>query len=155
MNNMPDRLTEFFNREHIPYQIILHRRDYTAQETAADTRTPGREFAKTVVVAVDDGYALAVLPAQAKLDLEALRQAADARLVRLASEAEIARLYPDCEVGAEPPFGNLYGLPVYMSAELEQDCEITFNAGTHEDAVRVLLSDFERTVHPRVVRLSR
>lgn len=152
--NVPERLEEFLAREHVPYQTIPHRRDYTAQETAADTHTPGRQFAKCVVVAVDDQFVLAVLPAHAKLDPEALRRATNGRTVRLATEDEIARLYPDCEVGAEPPFGNLYGLPVYMSEELRRDRDITFNAGTHEHAARVPLSDFERTVRPHVVRLT-
>jgi Ala-tRNA(Pro) deacylase len=147
------RLKAFLEELAVPYHIIVHRRDYTAQEAAADTHTRGRDYAKTVVLSVDGEYVEVVLPAPERLDLGAIRRQIGARDVRLASEEELRRLCPDCEIGAEPPFGNLYGVPVFMSRDLTFDDEITFNGGSHEDAVRMRTRDFERVVHPRVVDL--
>jgi len=148
------RLRRFLESKHVGYEMIPHRADYTAQETAADTHTPGREFAKTVIVRVDRGYAMAVLPAHHKLSLRKLERAIGARDVRMAAEDEIARVCPDSAVGAEPPFGNLYELPVFVSEELTEDERITFNAGTHEDAMRMRYRDYETLVHPRVADIS-
>jgi Ala-tRNA(Pro) deacylase len=148
-----NRLRNFLEEQRIPYHVIHHRRDYTAQGAAADTHTPGREFAKSVVLSVDGVHAMAVLPAHCRVDVEKLRRALGARDVQLVSEDDIQRLCPDCEVGAEPPLGNLYGLPVYLDRQMTADEQITFNAGTHEDAVRIRMNDFVRTVQPRVMDL--
>jgi Ala-tRNA(Pro) deacylase len=148
------RLKSYLEEQAVPYHLIPHRRDFTAQEAAACTHTKGREFAKTVVLAVDGGYAVAVVPAPRRVDLRKLRQLLGVHDLRLADEEEIRRLCPDCEVGAEPPFGNLYGLPVYLSRELTEDEEITFNAGTHEEVMRIQMRDYERVVKPRVVDLA-
>jgi Ala-tRNA(Pro) deacylase len=154
MSQINQRLKQFLDARHVGYEMIPHRPDYTAQETAADTHTPGQEFAKTVIVRVDRGYAMAVLPAHHKVNLRKLGQVAGARDVRLASEDEIARVCPDCAVGAEPPFGNLYEMPVYVSETLAEDDRITFNAGTHEEAVRMRYRDYETLVHPHVADIS-
>lgn len=148
------RVKSFLQRHNVWFEEVRHRTDYTALETAADTHTPGREFAKTVVVAIDEAFAIAILPAQHHVHLEKLRRAVQARHVRLATEAEMQRLFPDCELGAEPPFGNLYHLPVYMSTALVGDRHLAFNAGTHEEVIRMYFEDFERLVKPRVLDLS-
>src|SRR5512133_1625934 len=146
---IPYRVTAFLDAQQVPYDVIHHRRDYAAQWTAADTHTKGREFAKVIVFATPDGYAFAVVPAHRHVDLDKIRSALGVPDVRLAAEDEIEQLFPDCEVGAEPPLGNLYGMPVYLSAEMTEDEQITFNAGTHEDALRVPMRDFDRIVRPR------
>lgn len=147
---MPNpKVTAFLDAHHVPYEVIHHRVDYTAQETAADTHTPGREFAKTVILDVGVGHAMAVIPALYRVDLEKIRQSVGTRQVSLASELEMSQLCPDCDVGAEPPLGNLYDMPVYVDPTLEKDETITFNGGTHDDAIRMRYEDFERLVHPR------
>jgi Ala-tRNA(Pro) deacylase len=151
---MTDRLRDFLDAQHVPYHAIVHRRDYTAQAAAADTHTPGREFIKTILLAVDNGYALAVLPADQHADLAKVRRALGATDVSLASEEEMQQCFPDCEPGALPPFGHLYDLPVLMSRTLEEDEQITFNAGNHEVALRMQRRDFERLGEPRVVDLA-
>ena len=145
------RLRELFERERVPYHHDSHRTAYTAQEVAAEEHIPGKIMAKTVVVKVDDRFALAVLPASLRTDLGMLKKALGAREVRLASELEFAGMFPDCEVGAMPPFGNLYGIPVYCETSLGKDEEIVFNAGTHQDTVRMKFSDFARLAAPRLV----
>ena len=152
---MPGKLMSFFDQHAVSYRVIHHAPEYTAQEAAQCTHTPGREFAKSVVLRVDDSYAFAVVPASARLDLERTRQAIGARSVRLAREDELQQLCPDSELGAEPPLGNLYGLPVLMSRELTADQQITFNAGTHQDAVCIAEKDFERLASPVVLEITR
>jgi Ala-tRNA(Pro) deacylase len=148
------RLADLLDEKHLPYEKIHHDLDYTSQETAAHTRTPGRGFAKTVVVRIDDGFGLAVLPAHLRIDLERLRRWVSARSVRLATEEEMKQLFPDCEVGAEPPIGSLYDLPVYLSPLLALEETLTFNGGTHEDVVRMKTSDFTRLTRPSVIHFT-
>jgi Ala-tRNA(Pro) deacylase len=154
MSSIAPTLTLLLDRQGVAYEIINHRRDYTAQETAAHTHTPGREFAKTVLLWIDGSYALVVLPAHHKVDLLQLRHALGARQIKFATEEEMAALCPDCEAGAIPPFGNAYGIPVYMSTALIGQEFITFNAGTHTDVIRMRQRDYGRLAHPRVITCS-
>jgi len=147
---MNNRLREYLEKEKVPYQREFHRTAYTAQEVAAEEHIPGKMVAKTVVVKADDRFVMAVSPATVRTDLAKLKAALGAKEVRLASELEFTGLFPDCEVGAMPPFGNLYGVPVYVEASLTKDKEIVFNAGTHEDTIRMKYADFERLVLPKV-----
>lgn len=151
---IPQKIKSYLDEHKIAYEAIHHRRDYTAQEAAADTHTPGKDFAKTVVLFVDNNYCIVVLPAIYQVDMKKIRKALNAKRVSLASEDEIAEICSDCEVGAMPPFGPFYKLPVYVSHHLAQDHMITFNAGTHEDAIRMLYRDFEKLVKPVVVDLT-
>jgi len=148
------RLTSFLEENGVHYETLHYPLDFTAQEKAADTHTPGIEFAKTVLVQVDDDYAMTVLPAHHRVDLEKLRSLLGAHRVRLAPESETAGLFPDCSVGAEPPFGNLYDLPVYFSSAMVDDDMITFSAGTHEHVMRMRRADFEMLVQPQVLDYS-
>jgi len=84
------------------------------------------------------------------VDLTALRQALGARQLRLAMELEFRGLFPDSKLGAEPPFGNLYGVPVYVEESLTRVPYIVFNAGTHQDTIRLRYEDFDRLVQPTV-----
>jgi Ala-tRNA(Pro) deacylase len=149
------RLEELLDANSIEYEAIHHTTDYRATETAVDTHTRPGDFAKSVFIWVDGEYALAVLPATHTVSVGKLTRSLGAREVRLASEWEMKDLCPDCEVGAAPPFGNLFGLPVYVCPVLARDERITFNAGTHTDAVRMAYSDVERIVRPRVVHMSK
>ncbi|MFQ5864346.1 MAG: aminoacyl-tRNA deacylase [bacterium] len=151
---IPQNIRSFLNEHKIPYEVIHHRRDYTAQETAADTHTKGKDFAKTVILFVDNKYCMAVLPAVYHVDMKKIKKELDAKKVSLATEDEISNICPDCEIGAMPPFGPLYKLPVYVSHHLKEDHMITFNAGTHEDVIRMLYSDFEKLVNAVVIDLA-
>lgn len=155
MSGIPERLRALLDAGKSAYERIEHHADYTAEEAAADTHTPGGEFAKTVILRVGAGYAMAVLPADHHVDLKALRTALGEKDVELASEGEIEKLAPDCEVGAVPPFGRLYGVPIYLSPALSRRARVTFNAGTHTDAIRMSYSDFERFAGGRVLDFSR
>jgi Ala-tRNA(Pro) deacylase len=148
MSGLAPRLGQLFEREKVSYEIVRHPPGYTAQHVAAHTHTRGREFAKTVVLRADDRYVMAVLPAHRRVSLDRARETLGAGKVRLATEEELRRLFPDSEVGAEPPFGNLYDLPVYASPELAENERITFNGGSHEQCVRIRWADYERLVRP-------
>jgi Ala-tRNA(Pro) deacylase len=147
-------LRQYLDERKVKYETLHHRRDYTAQETAADTGTPGREFAKVVMMKTDKRYLMAVLPAHHRVNMAKLKAVLGSDDLRLGTEDEIAGICPDCSVGAEHPFGNLYEIPVYVSKDLADDEWITFNAGTHEDVVRMRYDDYQRLVQPRVVDFS-
>lgn len=149
---MPSRqLKEFLDREKIKYVTITHSTAYTAQEVAASTHITGKELAKTVIVELDGKMAMAVLPANRKIVLQDLREVSACDQVKFASEDEFRANFPECETGAMPPFGNLYGMDVFISDSLTENREIAFNAGSHTEVIKMKFQDFERLVHPKVV----
>jgi Ala-tRNA(Pro) deacylase len=154
MHAINPRLKSLLDEKTVPYEMIPHRRDYTAQETAADTKTVGEEFAKTVILLIDGRYGMMILPAHHKVDIGKVRMELNAHEVRLATEDEFRMLFPDCEVGAEPPFGNLYNMPVFLSTAIPAKGHMTFNAGTHEDVIRMRYVDYVMLVQPRIFDFS-
>lgn len=148
-----NKLKEFLDSHGVKYVTISHSQAYTAQRIAELTHIPGKELAKTVIVKLDDKFAMAVLPASKRVDLDYLKRGAKAKQVELASEAEFKDLFPDCEVGAMPPFGNLYDMDVYVAEQLTGDEEIAFNAGSHTELVRMSYEDFDNLVKPKVIAL--
>lgn len=151
MAEIAHRLREFLDRNGAYYGTLHHVADVRALQTAVDTNTPRWEFAKTVIARIDDRWAMVVVPADRRVDLQRLRRVLEAHQVRLATEDEMRKLFPDCELGAEPPFGNLYGMETYLDLALTRDERITFNAGTHEDVARMWFWDYERLVEPKVI----
>ena len=148
------KLKEFLDSHNIKYSTIGHSQVFTTQEIAATVHIPGKELAKTVMVTIDGTMAMAVLPASHKVDFGLLKKAAGAKKVGLASEQEFKGLFPDCEVGAMPPFGNLYGMDVFVADSLAENEEIAFNAGSHTELIRLLYKDFELHVNPKVIKIS-
>jgi Ala-tRNA(Pro) deacylase len=149
------RLQQLLDAAGVDYTQIHHRRDFHAAKTALDTFTPQQEFAKTVFVWVDGKPAMAVLPANKHLAPSKLRKAIGAKQVRIADEVDVKALCGDCEPGAAPPFGVLYDLPVYASQSLAADEEITFNGGTHDQAIRMRFADWQKLANPKIVRLAK
>lgn len=148
------KIKEFLDTNNIKYIFIKHSPAYTAQEVAAKSHISGKEMAKTVIVKLNNKVAMAVLPASYKIDFEALMEVTGSENVTLAGEEEFKNMFPDCEVGAMPPFGNLYDLDVYVSKTLADDEEIAFNAGTHTELIQMVYKDFERLVKPKVLKFS-
>ena len=148
------RLQRLLDEEGVGYEIIHHVADRHALRTAQDTHTPPKEFAKVVLVHVDDHFALAVLPATHHLAPSRLARSIDAGIVWLAAESEVRDVLPDYGVGAAPPFAPLCSLPVYVSPLLAAGKYITFNAGNHCDALRMVWHDYARLAKPEVVHLS-
>lgn len=150
-----DRLREFLDRNEVRYVSIRHSPAFTAQEIAAKAHVPGGELAKTVMVKVDGAIHMAVIPASRLVDFDRLREIAAARRVELADERDFSNLFPGCELGAMPPFGNLFGMRVFVSEELTKDEEIAFNAGSHTELIRMTYADFHRLVDPVVSSFTR
>jgi len=148
------KLTELLDREHVKYVTLTHSEAFTAQETAESAHVSGKEMAKTVVVYLGGKMAMAVLPANQKIALSELREATGGARERFATEDEFKDFFPDCEVGAMQPFGNLYGMDVFMATRLKVDEEIAFNAGSHTELIRMPLRDFERLVKPTIANFS-
>lgn len=148
------RLKEFLDSHDVEYVCISHSKAYTAQKIAASAHIPGKEVAKTVMVKIDGKMAMAVLPASFKVDFNLLKISAGTENVELASEIEFRDIFPQCELGAMPPFGNLYDMEVYVAKTLAEDEEIAFNAGTHTELCKLKYSDFDRLVKPRIMRFS-
>ena len=148
------RLMEFLDQQQIKYVVVSHSPAFTAQEVAATVHIPGEEVAKAVMVKVDGKMAMAVVPASYMVDFRKLKDAVGARKIELATESEFKDLFPECEIGAMPPFGNLYNLDVFASDTLAEDEEISFNAGSHRELVRMAYKDFERLVKPKVTSFS-
>jgi Ala-tRNA(Pro) deacylase len=148
-------LNAYLDHEHVHYDLLPHPKAFRAAEIAHTLQTPEKEMAKVVIVKVDERFVMTVLPASWNVDLHRLRAVFPTRHVRLARESEITGLFPDCEVGAMPPFGTLYGLPVYVDQSLAEDKEIVFQAGTHSDAIRMRYMDFSALVFPVIAEFHR
>ena len=148
------KMKELLDDEGIKYVIFQHSPAYTAQEIAHSAHISGKNLAKTVMLKIDDKMAMAVVPASHQVNLELLKDDACANKVELASEQEFKGIFPDCEAGAMPPFGNLYGMNVFVSEALAEDEAIVFNAGTHTELVGLAYRDFERLVKPKLGNFS-
>ena len=152
---MPSKkLKSFLDENKIKYVSIQHSSAYTAQEIAAIAHIPGKDLAKTVIIKIDGKMAMAVLPASFKVSFENLKDTLGVKEARLAYEQEFIDKFPDCEVGAMPPFGNIYGMDVYVAESLAEKEEIAFNACSHIELIKMNFSDFERLVKPKRIKFS-
>jgi Ala-tRNA(Pro) deacylase len=141
---------EFLRRGSVGYTVFKHPVAFTAQEEAAITHVPGRDWAKVVVCFADGEPIQAVVPADREVDLDRLSELAGAGRLRLAFEAELDWLYPDCERGAMPPFGPLYRQRLFIDETLALEEEIVFNGGSHADAICMQYGDFAELTRPVV-----
>lgn len=147
-----ERLEAYLRDHGVRFTIEPHPTTYTARELAAVAGVPAHTVAKVVVAFADSAPVMLVLPATAWVHVRSAARALGAGEVRLATEDEIANLFPDSEVGAEPPFGNLYGIPVVVERDLATEPEIVFPAGTHHELMRMRYEDFARLVAPTLAR---
>jgi len=144
------KLKSFLDEQKVPYHLLAHHERFTSPEIAQALHVPGHMLAKVVVVKADDQVLIVALDANRQIDLEALGKAVGATMVGLVTEDELRQKFPDCEVGAMPPFGNLYDLPVVVDEALTNDTNIVFEAGNHHEAIKLAYADFDRLVHPKV-----
>ena len=152
---MPTKmLREFLDQNKVRYVTVKHSVAYTAQEIAASAHIKGNELAKTVLIKIDGKMAMCVLPASYKIDFDLLKEALGGKNVRIANEVEFKDKFPECDVGAMPPFGNLYGMDVYVEEILAKDEEIAFNACSHVELLQMSFKDYGRLVKPRLTKFS-
>lgn len=147
-------LKAFLDEKKVKYLSISHSKAYTSQEVAALTHVSGKEMAKTVLIKINGNMAMAVLPASYHIDFETLRAIMKTRKVTLASEMEFKDRFPDCEIGAMPPFGNLYNMDVYVAESLAEDEEIAFSAGLHSEIIKMGYKDYYKLVKPHILKFS-
>ncbi|NIM95767.1 MAG: deacylase [Anaerolineales bacterium] len=148
------KVKEYLDSQKVEYTTLEHSRAYTAQEVAASAHVPGRELAKTVMIKLDGEMAMAVLPAAYRVNFDRLKEVMGAKKVELATEKEFKDLFPDCEVGATPPFGNLYGMEVIADESLSENMVIAFCAGSHTELIQLSYADFEKLAEPKVFDFS-
>lgn len=149
-----NKLKEVLDQAKVSYEVYNHRTAFTAQETAQSLHNSGKRMAKVVILKTDGSFMRAVVPADRTVSLKKARAALGAIEVTAASEDEFASLFPGCDIGAMPPFGNLFGLRVYADSSLEAEEDIFFNAGNHRQTVRLGYADFKKLVHPVIVSLT-
>lgn len=145
------KLKEFLDANHVKYVSIKHSKAYTAQEVAASAHVSGKTMAKVVIVDLDGEMAMAVLPADRRVVLQDLRAVTGSDKAKFTSEEKFKDRFKDCELGAMPPFGNLYGIDVFVAESLANNHEIAFNAGSHEEIIKLEYRNFERLVKPQVM----
>lgn len=144
------KLKDFLDSHKVKYVSLTHSPAFTSQEIAAAAHVSGKQLAKTVIVKTDGKFAMVVLPAHDQINFAKLKELTGSQ-VDLAAESEFKDKFTGCEVGAMPPFGNLYEMPVFVSSQLAQQDNIMFNAGSHSELMQVAFGDFERLVKPKVV----
>ncbi|MDH3609249.1 MAG: YbaK/EbsC family protein [Gammaproteobacteria bacterium] len=145
------KLRNLLDQEHIRYITIQHSPAYTAQEIAASAHIPGKELAKTVIAKINKKLSMLVLPASYKVHLKLLSETLGTKNVELVPESEFENAFPECELGAMPPFGNLYDMDTYVDKSLEEDEEIAFNAGNHSELIKLAYKDYVRIAKPEVI----
>ena len=148
------KLKAALDEAEVSYEVYNHPLAYTTQEVAATQHVSGKEMAKVVMIKVDGKLVMGVIPGSLKIKLNTVKTSLGASDVRLATEDEFISRFPDCEIGAMPPFGNLFGVTVFVDPALEKDEYIYFNAGNHVQTVRLRYRDFARLVKPQVARLA-
>jgi Ala-tRNA(Pro) deacylase len=152
--SIPLRIREYLDSQNVPYEWLPHPQAFTAQEVAHSLHISGKRLAKTVIVDADGRTVMAVLPASHRLLMPELKAALEARHLMMLPEGELAKIFPECDLGALPPFGNLYGIDVWVDRAITDQGEIVFNAGTHVDAVRMKYADYAQLAKPHVGRFS-
>lgn len=146
-----EKVKSYLDNKHIGYQILQHSLAYTAMETAGAQHIPGKQLIKSVIVKADGKYLMCVLSSNYLINFEKLKKITKSKEAYLATEAEIENLFPDCEIGAGPPFGELFGLEVLVDRVVSENEEIVFNAGTHTDTVKIKYQDFARLTKSKEV----
>ncbi|MCA9408845.1 MAG: YbaK/EbsC family protein [Candidatus Omnitrophica bacterium] len=148
------KLKKYLDEHKIKYVSFSHSTAYTGQEIAEAAHISGKELVKAVILKVDNELAMVVLPVSFRIDFDLLKQSLNAEKIELATEDEFIDWFPDCEIGAMPPFGNLYGIPVFVANRLEEQEMITFNAGNHRELIQMRFHDYKRLVNPQMVDMT-
>jgi len=145
------KITTYLDEHGVKYVVVKHSKAFTAQEVAASAHIPGKNMVKSVIIKADDTLVMIVLPSTHDVDVEHVGEQIGANSVEIATENEFSDRFPDCEVGAMPPFGNLYDMQTYAIRELTEDEEIAFNAGNHRELIKMSYEDFEKLCNPEII----
>ena len=148
-------LKDYLNQNRVKFKAMKHKEVYTMQEVAHAHHISGKYLAKTVIVKIDKKFVMLVLQAHLKINIPKLKKQTGAKVLRLATEKEFGKLFPGCGIGAMPPFGNLYNVPVGVDKNMTENKVIVVNAGTHKDTILLKYADFEKLVKPKVFGFSK
>ncbi len=148
------RLHTLLDEQGIDYEVQEHPHAVSAQRLAATEGISGHIVAKPVMLSIGGELAMVVIPGSELLDLERAREVFGGNEVRLAEEAEFSEVFDDCELGAEPPFGHLYGLPTFLDEDLRSQPRIVCRDGTHTQTVTIAMTDYLLLVKPEIVDLA-
>jgi Ala-tRNA(Pro) deacylase len=148
------KMKKILDEKHVGYQILQHSLAYTAMETAGAQHIPGKQLIKSVIVNVDGKFVMCVLPSTHLINFDKLKNLLYANEVFLATETEVEMLFPDFDVGAEPPFGELYGLEVYLDRSVSENDDVVFSAGTHTDTIKMKFEDFAHISKAKVAQFA-
>jgi len=151
---MSVKLQNLLKEMSVSYEVLSHPKAYTAQEVAHSLHTSGKICAKAVITIVDGKYTMVVIPAPHRVNISRLKEVLKATQVQIAREDDLKKLFPDSELGAEPPLGNLYNIPVIIAWQLAEKPEIIFNAGTHTECIKISYHDYEKLTNPIVADIS-
>lgn len=151
---IPGQIIDYLERNYVPFVVRSHARAVDGQRLAAALHVSGHRVAKAVVVRGAGTQWLAVLPAARQIDVEQLARELHVAEVELVPEPEFESIFGPCEVGAEPPFGGLYGMPVLVDANLARCDYLIFRAGSHVESIEMRFLDFARLEHPTFARFA-
>ncbi len=143
------KLREYLDKNNVEYNVSPHREAFTAQEIAACMHVPGKVLAKVVMVKAGEKDAMVVMPACRRLNMDKLKTIMGSEDVRLENEDEFKDKFPECDVGAMPPFGNLYDIDVYVDSTLADDEQIIIPSGNYTECVRLKYRDFADLAKPK------
>jgi len=150
-----EKIRKYLDENDVHYEIIDHRVEYTAQRVAESIHIHGQEVAKTVIIKVDGELHMAVVSSSQMVDISFLQKIFGTKEIVLADEKDFEDIFPDCEVGAMPPFGNLYKMKMFISEKLSTQQEFVFNAGSHGNLIKIRYYDYERLIHPMIVNFKK
>jgi len=151
---IPQRIRDYLDSQGVSYETLHHSQAFTAQEVAHSLHVSGKKCVKAVVAEGDNKTVILVMPASHRLNFQELKSALKANRLEMLVESELVGLFPDCDLGAVPPFGNLYGIDVWVDRAVASTEKILFCAGTHEDCIRMRYADFARLTRPFVGHFS-
>jgi len=152
--SIPQRIRDYLDSQNVPYETLHHSQVFTGQDVARTLHVSGKRCVKAVAVRGDERTVLAVIPASHRLNLQDLASTLEVSRLELLREGELAAVFPDCDLGAIPPFGNLYGVNVWVDRVVADAEQILFCAGTHEDCIRMRYADFAKLTLPRLGRFA-
>jgi Ala-tRNA(Pro) deacylase len=151
---IPSNIRSYLEKAGVRYALRQHTKAVGGQELADTLKVTGWRVAKSVMVQVDGQPWIAVIPAAELLEPRRLAAALGAGSVRLLEEEEFGGAFPNCELGAEPPFGRLFGFPVVVDSRLAAEPSMLVRAGSHHEVIEISLSDFERLEQPKVAHIA-
>jgi Ala-tRNA(Pro) deacylase len=133
----------YLERENVHYHLRHHPYTETAMTSAFAARVPAHRVAKGVVLKDEEGFVMAVVPSDRKVDIEAVNRSLN-RLLAPATQKDVKILFRDCQAGAVPSLGQAYNMKVIWDDSLatEQCCYL--ESGDHSELLEVDKESFVR-----------